>query len=237
MVDEALADGQDELSSYQQLRSDWADERPAMFNGVRVPTLAPGEEIKAVSAAHPHDAFEGFAKEMLRSVASAIGISAEQLSQDWSKTNYSSARAALLESWKTLVRRRDEFATGFATPLYSCWLHEVHDRDELPLPAGAPSFLEMRTAYSRCTWLGPGRGWVDPVKEKAGAILGMDAGLSTLKRESAEQGNDWEEDIDQRAIELAKFAEKGMAAPSWAAAEAAITATEAADPPPEPQPA
>ncbi|MGZ3272385.1 MAG: phage portal protein [Caulobacteraceae bacterium] len=237
LVGEALSDDDCELSRYQSLRADWAEERPAMFNGVRVATLAPGEEIKSVSAAHPHDAFEGFAHEMLRSVASAVGISAEQLSQDWSKTNYSSARAALLESWKTLVRRRDEFASGFATPLYSCWLHEAMDRGELPLPAGAPPFLEMRTAYSRCSWLGPGRGWVDPVKEKAGAILGMDAGLSTLKHEAAEQGRDWEEDIDQRALEIAKFKEKGITPPSWANAEAAMTAAAAADPPPEPQPA
>ncbi|MDT7953495.1 MAG: phage portal protein [Acetobacteraceae bacterium] len=54
---------------------------------------------------------------MLRHIASALGTSAEQLSQDWSKTNYSSARAALLESWKTLIRRRMDFATGVATPV------------------------------------------------------------------------------------------------------------------------
>jgi hypothetical protein len=32
--------------------------------------------------------------------------------------------------------------------------------DDLPLPRGAPDFLECRNAYSRCRWQGPGRGWV-----------------------------------------------------------------------------
>jgi capsid protein len=30
--------------------------------------------------------------------------------------------------------------------------------------------------------MGPGRGYVDDVKEKQGAILGMDAGLTTLEK-------------------------------------------------------
>jgi capsid protein len=59
------------------------------------------------------------------------------------------------------------------------------------------------------------RGWVDPVKEKQGAILGMDGGLSTLKRECAEQGLDYEEVIQQRAVEVAQFREAGLPPPSW----------------------
>jgi len=123
---------------------------------------------------------------MLLSFSAASGISAEQITQDWSRTNYSSARAALLESWKTLNRRNIEFRIGTANPMYASWLHEAMDNGDLPLPNGAPSYLEGRTAYARCTWLGTGRGWVDPVKEKQGAVLGMDAGLSTLQRECAE---------------------------------------------------
>lgn len=211
-VREALDDS-DELSAYQQIRADWADERPAMLSGARIPTLAPGESITSVGAAHPHSGFGEFAHEMLRTFAAAAGISAEQVTQDWSKTNYSSARAALLESWKTLTRRNTEFKVGTATPVYSCFLHEAMDRNMLPMPRNAPDFLEARTAYSRCEWLGVARGWVDPVKEKEGAILGIKGGLSTLKRECAEQGLDYEEVIQQRAAEVAQFKEAGLPLP------------------------
>jgi lambda family phage portal protein len=217
MIQDAMESEGSELGFYQDLRADWAKERPAMLNQVRVPTLAPGEEIKQVNAAHPHTGFEDFAHEMLRSIASALGVSAEQITQDWSKTNYSSARAALLESWKTLSRRNTEFKTGTATPIYASWLQEVIERGDLDdvLPVGAPDFIEAATAYSRCDWLGVARGWVDPVKEKQGAILGLDGGLSTLKRECAEQGLDWEEVIAQRAIEVRAFRDAGLPPPKW----------------------
>jgi lambda family phage portal protein len=236
MIRSAMESEGEEAGFYQDLRATWAKEHPAMLNSVRVPTLAPGEEIKQVAAAHPHDGFEDFAHEMLRSIAAALGVSAEQITQDWSKTNYSSARAALLESWKTLSRRNTEFKVGTATPIYSTWLQEVMERGDLDdvLPNGGivPEFIEAATAYSRCDWLGVARGWVDPVKEKQGAILGLDGGLSTLKRECAEQGLDYEEVIQQRAIEVRMFRDAGLPAPKWFG----DGATDASGPEEDPQP-
>jgi lambda family phage portal protein len=218
LVQDALgADDDSELPLYQSLRAEWNKERPALFNGVRVPTLAPGEEINSVASAHPHSNFPAFAHEMLCVFASATGVSVEQVTQDWSKTNYSSARAALMETWKTLMRRRSNFSTNFATPMYGVWLQEAMERGELPLPARAPDYQQAATSYSRARWLGPARGWVDPTKEPAGAVLRMEAGISTLEDEAAEQGQDWEEIADQRAIEQKAYAERGLPPPKWAA--------------------
>lgn len=211
-----------ELNAYQRLRADWSKERPAYFNGVKVPTLAPGEKIEGVSSEHPHSNFGEFAQEMLRIVAACLGLSAEQITQDWSRTNYSSARAALMESWKTLMRRRAQFSANFATPFYAMWLWEAMDKGELPMPAGrSPEFAEAMTAYSRCKWLGPARGYIDPVKEPAGAVLRMEAGISTLEQEAAEQGYDWEEIADQREIEQKAYQERGLPPPKWAAMQGA----------------
>ncbi|MGF6968128.1 lambda family phage portal protein [Paraburkholderia sp. WC7.3g] len=234
LVQDALGAGEgEELPLYQALRARWADERPAMLNGARIPTLAPGESLESVSAAHPHGNFETFAHEMQRVIAAVLGLSAEQLSQDWSKTNYSSARAALLEAWKTLTRRRDEFCLNFASPFYGAWLWEAMDRGELPLPAGAPPYIEARAAYARCSWMGVARGWIDPTKEKAGAVMGMDAALSTLKRECAEQGLDYEEVLHQRANEIRLMRELGLELPDWAGS---VAAAEAAKPEAAPLP-
>jgi lambda family phage portal protein len=234
MIEAAMDSDGEELGFYQDLRADWSKERPAMLNSVRIPTLAPGEDIKQVAAAHPHSGFEDFAHEMLRSIAAALGVSAEQITQDWSKTNYSSARAALLESWKTLSRRGAEFKVGTATPMYASWLHEVIERGDLDdvLPRNAPEYIEAATAYARCDWLGVARGWVDPVRERQGAILGLDGGLSTLKRECAEQGLDWEEVIAQRAVEVRAFKENGLGLPDWTGG---MDAHDASTPQEEPQ--
>jgi lambda family phage portal protein len=234
LVQDALGAGEgEELPLYQTLRAQWANERPAYLNGARIPTLAPGEKLDSVSATHPHSNFESFAHEMQRAIAAALGLSAEQITQDWSRTNYSSARAALLEAWKTLVRRRDEFCLNFASPFYGAWLWEAMDRNELPLPARAPRFIEARSAYARCSWMGVARGWIDPTKERAGAVMGMDAALSTLKRECAEQGQDYEEVLHQRAMEIKLMKELGLQPPDWAGE---VAAAEAAAPPEVPLP-
>ncbi|EOX2611808.1 phage portal protein, partial [Yersinia enterocolitica] len=152
--------------------------------------------------------------------AASLGISTQQLTQDWSDVNYSSARSAMLEAWKTLTRRRDDFANGFAQPILSCFIEELHDLGEVPLPDGAPDFLAAKAAYCRAQWMGPGRGWVDPVAEKKGAILGMEAGLSTLEMEAAENvGEDWEELLDQRQREREAYIERGLPIPTWLQAE------------------
>lgn len=139
----------------------------------------------------------------------------------------------LLEAWKTLQRRRDEFCMNFPTPFYGAWLWEVMERDELPLPAGALPFVEAREAYTRCSWTGVVRGRIDPTKERAGAVMGMDAALSPLKRECAEQGLDYEEVLHQRAAEIRLMKELGLELSDWTgnvvAAEAARV-TEALQP-------
>ena len=59
-------------------------------------------------------------------------------------------------------------------------------------------------------WIGPGRGWVDPVKEAQACQLRMEIGLSTLENECASQGLDWEEVVEQRLREKNKLRELGL---------------------------
>lgn len=230
-VEQALGESE-ELNAYQQARVDFHAERKITLGEARMPILFPGEKINTVTAARPNGNFEAFESAVLRNFAAGTGLSAQQVSNNWSDVNYSSARGALLEAWKTLTVRRTNFAAGFAQPIYGAWLEECMDIEDLPLPAGAPEFIECRAAYSACKWMGPGRGWIDPVAEKQGAVLGMDAGLSTLEAEAAENvGEDWEEILDQRKREIEAFKERGLTPPTWAGmqpAQQTITKPEAA---------
>ncbi|MCG5240085.1 phage portal protein [Azospirillum doebereinerae] len=203
MLGDALEDGK--LSGYQDLRAAFHDNRNITMGGVRLPTLFPGEKIGFHTATRPNQAFASFEAQALRNIAAGTGSSYEQISTDWSKTNYSSARAALLEVWKTMVSRRKAFATGFCSPIYVAWLEEAIDAGTVVLPPGAPDFYEARAAYARCNWIGPPRGWVDPVKERQGALLGVAGGLSTLEDESAEQGKDYQETLAQLRIEISEM--------------------------------
>ena len=116
-------------------------------------------------------------------------------------------------------------------------------KEELPWPSGVDLdyLMDMvsylKTPLSKCKWLGPGRGWVDPVAEKQGAVLGMAAGLSTLEVEAAENsGDDWEEIIDQRALEIKKFKENGIPLPDWTGNQTNGKETSISSPPEKPSP-
>jgi lambda family phage portal protein len=216
LMAEALDDGE-RVSGYQMARTEFHNESSLLIGNSRIPILFPGEKINTVAATRPNATnFAQFEGAVLRNFASGIGISAQQASNDWSDVNYSSARGALLEAWKTLDRRRVDFTEGFASPIRAAWLEEAMDEDDLPLPKNAPSFLEARNAYSRCRWMGPARGWIDPVAEKQGAVMGMDAALSTLEDECAMQGLDYEEVLEQRKYELELFEDMGIPLPAWA---------------------
>jgi lambda family phage portal protein len=220
----ALQDNPNEapsLTAYQQMRSEFHRTRGVSLGGVRLPTLVPGEDIKTVSHTRPSATFADFEHALLRNVAAAMGMSAAQVSQDWSRTNYSSARAEMLDAWKTLTRRRADFASGFAMPIYCAWLEEEFDKGRVPLPAGAEylaPFAAWRGAYAACNWVGPGRGWVDPLKERQGEVLGLDAGFTTLKEVVAQiSGGDWRKVVSQRGVEVAAFKDRGLKLPVWGA--------------------
>jgi lambda family phage portal protein len=230
MVEMALSDGE-HLPRYQQERSEFHNERKTVLGSARLPILFPGEKINVVNAARPSGNFEGFEAAVLRNVASATGMSAQQISQNWGDVNYSSARGALMEAWKTFDRRRWDFGVGFGQPIYTNVVEEIHEKRRLPLPKGAPPFNQYRGAYAKARWIGPGRGWIDPVKEPQGSVMKMDAGLSTLEEEvDANEGGDWRDKIEQRAVEINRFNELGIPVPAWGSGQPANEATKEEQP-------
>jgi lambda family phage portal protein len=234
MVRNALESEDEEagMGWYQDMRMDFHRERDVGITGFKFATLAPGEKIESVSPGSSQQEVTPFAHEMLRAFSICLGTSAEEVTNDYSEASWSSARAGIVQSEKTYNRRCDEFDTNTATPVIATWLEEPFERNELPLPRNAPSYLEMRTAYARGRWLGVARGWVDPVAERQGVVLGLDAGLSTLEEESAKQGLDWEETLEQRAIEYHRMEELGLPRPQWFGVD--MSATEAAQSPAKP---
>ena len=215
---EQAFDAGEKLGGYQEARLGYHDDKRIRIPGAgpNLPQLFPGERLQQLSAARPSANFPVFQKAFLRNIASAAGLSAQQVSNDWSDVNYSSARGAMLEFWKTMTRRKDDFGSGFAMPVIGCFVEEAHDVDALPLPAGAPDFLDHRESYSRAKLVGPGRGWIDPVNEVKGAILGMDSALMDYDELCAEQGIDGDDMIQARKHTIERFKEAGLQPPSWA---------------------
>lgn len=210
----------DELAGWAADREDFYDENPIEVQGARLPVLGPDDDVQMQTTARDTSGFDSFTRAILRLIAAALGVTYEELSMDFSTTNYSSARAALLIAWKETLALRGLIEQQIAWPFFAAWLEEAIDIGTVVLPEGAPDFYDAIDAYVEGRWRGPGRGHIDPTKEIAAAAARIEAGISTLEDECAEyDGSDWEEKLEQQARENAKKVDlKLQPAPSqqWA---------------------
>lgn len=175
----------------------WRSEWRAKLEAGSIIQAFPGDQLSAFMPTRPNQGFGAFCDHVLRRIGVSADLPIELTTKDFSKTNYSSARAALLEAWRSFMSRRQWLATYWADPVYELFLEEAVDKRLID----APNFQRARWAWCQCRWIGPGRGWIDPEKEAKAATLRMDNMTSTLEQECAEQGLDWEEVLEQRARE------------------------------------
>jgi len=182
--------------------------RVRLEGGSMIP-LYPGDKMTPFIPARPAAQFPAFVESVSRQIGTAMGLPYELALKDFSKTNYSSARAALMEAWRFFTVRRHWLANSWATPVYRLFLEEAVNAGMID----APDFYANQYFYTRCKWIGMGRGWVDPVKEAEAAQLRMEISVSTLEQECAEQGLDWREVLEQRALETARIDDLGLPQP------------------------
>lgn len=195
------------------------------IDGVKIPHLFPGTKLKLQPTGTPGGVGTSFEQSLLRYIASALGLSYEQLSRDYTNTNYSSARASMVETWKGMQAKKKMGADRFATAVYSLWLEEAIAKGEVPLPPGKgpEHFYEglNKEAYCQCEWIGASRGQIDELKETQAAVLRLENNLSTFEDEIARTGKDFRRVFRQRAREKKLMDEAGLAMASDRALQAA----------------
>lgn len=171
--------------------------------------LGLGESVNQLDFKRGGETFQGFLEGVLRIIGAALSLPYELLLKDFSKTNYSSARAALLEGRRMFTAWRSWFAPKFCQVFWELVLEEAFLRGLFD----APGFYDQQAEYVRCDWIGGAWGWVDPVKEVAASKLATDYGFSTLAEECAAQGRDWEEVLEQKRREQDKIQELELIMP------------------------
>jgi len=189
-------------------------EHPGTDDDTRYQEVEPGQVMYGSPNQKPHvlknerpgNTFQGFVETVLRAVGASVGMPYEVVAKDFSKTNYSSARAALLEAWRVYQLYRTWMERHLCQPVWKLVMEEAWLRGELVLPQGGPDFYQAMNEYAHATWIGPARGHVDPVKEASANKLLLEEGVLTLSDWSAEFGKDWETQLEQRGREVAKKA-------------------------------
>jgi len=160
-----------------------------------------GEKASSFKPERPGGSFEPFVERILRAIGAALGIPYELVAKDFSKTNYSSARAALLEARRYFKCRQEWLAQKLCQPVWEMLLEEAYLINELP----AENFYDNRLDWTRARWISPGWSYIDPLKEAKATKEALDSGISSLADEASAQGRDWEEIIEQKVREAIKI--------------------------------
>ncbi|MDA6894068.1 phage portal protein [Escherichia coli] len=197
--------------------SSWYDTNNVTLGGVKIPHLFPGDDLKLQTAQDSDNGFSALEQALLRYIAAGLGVSYEQLSRDYSKVSYSSARASANESWRYFMGRRKFIASRLATQMFSCWLEEALLRGIIRPPRARFDFYQARSAWSRAEWIGAGRMAIDGLKEVQESVMRIEAGLSTYEKELALMGEDYQDIFRQQVRESAEREKAGLSRPVWIA--------------------
>lgn len=197
---DAMAEKQDD-GSYQM----------ALEPGI-VEKLQPGEKLNFVAPNRPNSALDPFLRYMLREVAAGLpGTTYESLSRDYSQSNYSSSRLALIDSrddWRAL---QQWFIRSFRELVHREWLQQaVLSGAIAEVPVG--EYMRDASKFEAVSFKPRGWSWVDPTKEVEAYKEAIKAGFTTRADVIAQTagGQDIEDVDKQRRRELDQAGKMGL---------------------------
>ncbi|MEG0379569.1 MAG: phage portal protein, partial [Eubacterium sp.] len=162
--------------------------------------LNAGDEVQVVNpAGQAADATEHMRLQQ-RMIGAGQGLSYEATSRDMSKTNYSSARSAILEDELTYIEEK-EIIKDFLDEVYETFLISGVLSGLLDIP----EFWSMKSEYFEHEWVSAPKRWIDPLKEANANKIALMTGQKTFKQIAAENGKDYREQIEEME-DVLKFA-------------------------------
>lgn len=159
----------------------------------------PGQDIKFGTPQHVRG-YEDYVRRADHYIAAGAGLTYELLTGDLSQVNYSSIRAGLLEFRRQIDQFRwHTFVAMSCEPIVLAWV------DAARLTGG------VRGKSITHEWTAPRWDWVDPLKDVAGELLEIAAGLKPWQEAVRGRGLDPEGNVkqiqeDQRRFKTADIA-------------------------------
>lgn len=173
--------------------------------------LNPGEEFTFAAPNRPNAQLDPFMRLMLREVASGVGSSYESLSRDYSQSNYSSSRLALLDDrdlWRML---QAWFIRSLRMPIHREWL-QAAVLSRTVAAVDVESYAINPAQFELVRFKPRGWNWVDPTKEVEANKEAIRAGFTTVSEVIASNGNgrDLEDVLNERKQELDLMKQMGL---------------------------
>ncbi len=162
---------------------------PSDFQNGKIPTyidpgsvtqLPAGVKLSSAQFNRPGGSYEPFTKTSLRNASTAMGMSFEAFSNNYTDASFASARSASLEERRAYQVQQEFLVQQFCTPLWKAWCSMLAISGLVP---GLPEEIEV-------TWQRPGWSWVDPKADAMASDIEVSMGINSRTNICAERGRD-----------------------------------------------
>jgi capsid protein len=153
--------------------------------------MEPGDEVQELGSGRPNQAFKDYVRSMVRIMSAGASVPLEVLMLDFSDSNFSSNKAALLMAW-TYIQTLQE------------WFNRIYNRRIAIRSleyAVRKKIIVLPPAWRRyVAFTSPGIPEVDRYKAEIAREKALATNTTTLKREISMQGGDedWRDTMAQR---------------------------------------
>lgn len=167
--------------------------------------LRPGEEVASVQSNQLGTSYNDFVTNTIRIIAAGRDISYELAIRDYSKVNYSSARASLIQDNKRFDDEQNLLVEDALNPMFEMFMDSVVLAGTLKLPN---DYWTNKEKYIKAVWIMPTREWVDPLKDINAIEKEIKLGLNSRTRAAAGKGRNYEDLLDEQIAEEKMLIEK-----------------------------
>ncbi len=166
--------------------------------------LPEGYKFEPWDPTHPSGNFKPFIEAVLRGAAAGLGITYHTLSGDLTGVNYSSGRLGSLDERDFWLVNQKLIISRLCAGVFGDWLDMAILTEAIPLP------YRKIEKFNAPAWQARQFDWVDPLKDIKAQIMAVKAGLKTHSEVAGEQGQDFQEIVEQLAWEYKLMKDKGL---------------------------
>lgn len=167
--------------------------------------LSPGEDIQVVQPPGSGADTTTFTKLLQRLIGAGQGISYESMSRDMKEATYSSARQGMIEDELT-YKEDKELLVEIMDEIYETFVISAVLKGRLDVK----DFWDRKDVYLSHEWIQEPKPWIDPKKESEADAIAIKTGQKTFKQIAAENGRDWQDQVDDIAEVILYGKEKGV---------------------------
>lgn len=171
--------------------------------------LKQGEEVQSIQSNQLGTSYNDFVTNCIRLISAGRDISYELAFRDYSKVNFASSRAGLIQDNKRFDDEQTSMKDNLLTPMFCEFVDSVVLSGALKVPN---DYWINKSKYVKPLWIMPRREWVDPIKDIKTIQAEIELGINTKTKAAAGKGQHFEDNIDEQIAEELMIRNKRIAA-------------------------